>query len=113
MAKTMAPKSPKKAKPYCFVCYSSREAHVGILIESLKIVFSASFDIRLTPSDLVSGASQRAEIMKLIEGCAFGVVSIDGLRPNVVFEYGALHAHKKPILVFKEHEALVDINSYY
>lgn len=109
----MAKKSAEKTKPYCFVCYSSREPHIALLIECLRIVFANHFDVRLTPSDLVAGASQRAEIMRLIRDCAFAVVAIDGLRPNVVFEFGALHAHGKPVIFLKEAAATVDIRSYY
>jgi hypothetical protein len=109
----MAKKSATQAKPYCFVCYSSREPHVGLLIECLQIVFAKHFDVKLAPSDLESGSSQRAEIMRLIRNCAFAVVAIDGLRPNVVFEFGALHAHEKPVIFVKEQTAEVDIRNYY
>ncbi|MGC2322798.1 MAG: hypothetical protein WA463_09230 [Terriglobales bacterium] len=106
-------KSARKARPYCFVCYSSREPHIDLLIECLRIVFTKHFDLRLAPSDLESGSSQRAEIMNLIRNCAFAVVAIDGLRPNVVFEFGALHAHGKPVIFIKEQNAEVDIRNYY
>jgi len=84
-----------------------------LLLECLRIVFTKHFDLKLAPSDLESGASQRAEIMRLIRDCAFAVVAIDGLRPNVVFEFGALHAHDKPVIFLKEAAAQVDIRSYY
>ena len=50
--------------------------------------------------------------MKLIEGCSFATVVLDGLRPNVVFEYGILHAKKKPIMLFKEVDAQVDVRGF-
>ena len=78
----MAKNPAKQTKPYCFVCYSSREPHVALLIECLRIVFTKYFDLKLTPSDLVSGASQRAEIMKLIEHCAFAVVALRRFAPK-------------------------------
>lgn len=101
----MAKKSAEKAKPYCFVCYSSREPHVALLIDCLRIVFAKHFDVKLTPSDLVAGVSQRAEIMRLIRNCAFAVVAIDGLRPNVVFEFGALHAYGKAVNFFERSDS--------
>lgn len=76
-------------------------------------MFTNYFDVKLTPSDLVSGVSQRTEIMELIRNCAFAVVAIDGLRPNVVFEFGALNAHSKPVIFLKENAAEVDIRGYY
>jgi hypothetical protein len=109
----MAKKPAKPTKPYCFVCYSSHEPHVALFIECLQIVFSKFYDVRRTPEAMESGASQRKEIMASIKGCAFGIVCLDGLRPNVTFEYGALHAHDKPLLLFGEAEAQVDIAGYY
>ncbi|MGA7648707.1 MAG: hypothetical protein WBW01_19525, partial [Terriglobales bacterium] len=72
---------------------------------------SPSFDLRLTPSALESGADQRSQIIDLIEGCSFAVVVLDGLRPNVTYEYGLLEAYGKPIILLKEQSATVDIKS--
>ena len=91
--------------PTCFVSYSTRESHVSLLIECIEIVLTPHFKVERTPSALQSGASQREQITKLIQDCAFGVVILDGLRPNVVFEYGILHGLKKPVIFFKEAEA--------
>ncbi len=40
----------------------------------------------------------------------FGVVVLDGLRPNVVFEYGVLHELTKPVILLKEKNAILDID---
>ena len=100
-----------RQRPYCFVSYSSREPHVNILFPCLWIALSSSFDVRLTPSALESGASQRAQITELIAGCAFAIVVLDGLRPNVTYEYGLLDACDKPVILLKERTATVDIKS--
>jgi hypothetical protein len=99
------------AKPYCFVSYSSREPHVQILFPCLWIALAPSFDVRLTPSALESGADQRSQIIDLIEGCSFAVVVLDGLRPNVTYEYGLLEAHERPVILLKEENATVDVKS--
>jgi hypothetical protein len=65
--------------------------------------------MKVTPSALQSGSSQREQITKMIEGCSFAVVCLDGLRPNVIFEYGILHGKNIPIMLFKEADAQVDI----
>jgi hypothetical protein len=101
----------EKTKPYCFVSYSSRESHVPILFPCLWIALSRNFDLRLTPSALESGADQRSQIVDLIKRCSFAVVVLDGLRPNVTYEYGLLEAHDKPIILLKETSATVDIRS--
>ncbi len=99
--------------PTCFVSYSTREAHVSLLIECIEIVLTPHFKVNLTPSALESGASQRDQITRLIRDCAFGMVILDGLRPNVVFEYGILHGRGKPVIFFKEVEAHVDIAGFF
>lgn len=99
----------RKSKPYCFVSYSTREPHINVLIPCLWIALSPGFDLRLTPSPLESGTDQHSKIVDLIKGCAFAVVVLDGLRPNVTYEYGLLVAHEKLIILLKEDNATVDI----
>ena len=99
--------------PTCFVSYSTRESHVNPLIECIDIVLTPHFKVERTPSALQSGASQREQITRLIEHCALGVVILDGLRPNVVFEYGILHGLRKPVIFFKEVEAQVDVRGFF
>ncbi len=103
----------RSARPYCFVSYSTREAHVPLLIDCLRIVLGPHFEIKLTPSALESGASQRDQIIQLIENAAFAAVVLDGLRPNVVLELGFILANHKPVLLFKEADAVVDIQGLY
>lgn len=109
----MPKRKSETQRPYLFVSYSTREPHLKLLIECLRIVFLPYFDLKLTPSALESGASQRDQITKLIAGCSFGVVCLDGLRPNVIFEYGILHGRKKPLMLFKEGGAQADIRSFF
>lgn len=104
-------KTPLTSKPYFFVSYSSREPHVSVLIPCLWIAFSKQFEMKLTPSALESGASQLAQITKLIRDCSFAVVVLDGLRPNVVFELGIIHREGVPAILLKEKNARVDIQS--
>jgi hypothetical protein len=101
----------QKTRPYCFVSYSSREPHVQILFPCLWIALSSCFDLKLTPSALESGSSQRTQITDLISKCSFAVVVLDGLRPNVTYEYGLLEACNKPVILLKEKSATVDIKS--
>jgi len=98
-------------KPYCFVSYSSRESHVNVLFPCLWIALAPHFGLRLTPSALESGAGQRPQIVNLIERCSFAVVVLDGLRPNVTYEYGLLEAYKRPVILLKEKNATVDVRS--
>ena len=108
----MSKKQPRQERPTYFVSYSTREPHVKLLIECLGIVFKGYFEMKITPSALQSGSSQREQITDIIGSCSFAVVCLDGLRPNVVFEYGILHGTNIPIMLFKEAEAQVDIRGF-
>ncbi|MGO9589096.1 MAG: hypothetical protein ACLP3K_03490 [Candidatus Acidiferrales bacterium] len=103
----------KVIKPYCFLSYSSKEPHIKTLIPCVWLAFAPHYDLKLTPTGLASGAGQLKQIMNLAEGCAFAVVALDGLRPNVVFEYGLLEALHRPVILLKEKDATVDVRSYF
>jgi len=55
-----------EARPFCFVSYSTREPHVGLLLECAKMLFSPHYGVELTPSALASGASQRDQITQFL-----------------------------------------------
>jgi tetratricopeptide (TPR) repeat protein len=50
---------------------------------------------------------------KLAEDCAFGIVILDGFRPNVLFEYGLLRGKEKVILPLQDKKACIAIRSLY
>src|SRR5579872_7208110 len=83
-----AKSSEPEPRPYCFVSYSSRESHFHALLPCIWIAFSAKFDVKLTPSALESGADQLSQINEMIDKCSFAIVVLDGLRPNVTYEFG-------------------------
>jgi hypothetical protein len=113
LEKTLPRREAIPESPYFFVSYSTREPQVPVFIDCLRIVLGPHFKVKLTPSALESGASQREQIMELIERCSFAIVILDGLRPNVVFELGVIYAKGKPLMLFKETDALVDIHGLY
>ncbi len=101
------------AKPFYFLSYSTGEPQIKLFVECLEIVLGNYFDLRQTPKSLAIGKSQHDAILASIANCAFGVVCLDGLRPNVVYEYGAMRGARKPVLIFKEESAKVDIGHFY
>lgn len=50
---------------------------------------------------------------ELTEECVLGIVCLDGLRPNVIYEYGILKGKNKPIIPIQDKTASVAIKSYY
>jgi hypothetical protein len=116
MAKRLPPPrivANPEEKPYCFISYSTREPHVNLLVECVKMLFLSHYGVEVTPSALESGASQRDRITELISNCTFGIVCLDGLRPNISFEYGVLHGKQKPIILLREQTARVDITGFF
>ena len=100
-------------RPSYFLSYSTGEAHIAIFAECLEFVFRDAFIMKRTPEALQSDDSQHDVIFETIRNCAFGVVCLDGLRPNVLFEYGVMRGAKIPVLLFKEENASVDVAHFY
>jgi hypothetical protein len=106
-------RSAPPAKPFYFLSYSTGEPQINFFAECLEIVFRDHFRLERTTGALEAGGSQYDAILDRIRNCIFGVVCLDGLRPNVVFEYGALVGAGKVVLLFKEGTATVDIPHLY
>lgn len=98
---------------YVFVSYSTREEHIQIFLDCLEQVIGVDFEIRKTPEILEASQSQLAQIIEAVGGCALGIVLLDGLRPNVVFEYGLLTGMRSPTLLFLEKDATADIRGFH
>jgi len=50
---------------------------------------------------------------KLAEDCIFGIIILDGFRPNVLFEYGFLRGKEKVILPLQDKKACIAVKSLY
>jgi tetratricopeptide (TPR) repeat protein len=100
---------------FCFLVYSSKEKHIEIVIDCIESVIKEkeSCDIKRLDDSLKSEDSQYLELRDLLSECSFGIVILDGLRPNVVFEYGILKGLRKPCIVLLEEEADVDVINYH
>jgi tetratricopeptide (TPR) repeat protein len=53
------------------------------------------------------------KLQESIEKCVLGIIVLDGLRPNIVFEWGFLEAMKKPIITLKSKYAFINIENLY
>src|SRR6266404_1058254 len=116
MAETTKPTenaAEAKEVPTYFLSFSTGEPQIEFFSECLEAVFGKYFRMQRTPSALRSGESQHDTILDSIKKCAFGVVCLDGLRPNVVFEYGVMRGIGMPVLLFKEEAATVDIRHFF
>jgi hypothetical protein len=100
------------AKPSLFFSYSMAEQTSVLLSTIVWLVFHSGFKVCFTPSALTSGQSQLIEIEKQIAESALGVVCLDGLRPNVVHEWGYMRGAKKPVILLKKEDATVDVRHF-
>lgn len=101
-----------RAKPTLFFSYSTAEQTNVLLSMVVWVVFHAQYKVLLTPSALTSGHSQLEEIENQISNSAFGVVCLDGLRPNVVHEWGFMRGRSKPVILLKKEGATVDVRHF-
>lgn len=88
----------------CFIVFSSKEEHIENVIDSIEMVIKGEYDftVKRLDKEIGSDESQYETILDILKECSFGVVILDGLRPNVMFEYGLLKGLGKPVMVFKE-----------
>jgi hypothetical protein len=100
------------AKPDLFFSFSTAEPTRIVLSTFIWIVFHNEYNLRFTPSALTSGQSQLQEIEKQISGSTFGIVCWDGLRPNVIHEYGFMRGLEKPVILLKKEDATVDVRLF-
>jgi tetratricopeptide (TPR) repeat protein len=56
-----------------------------------------------------SQESNFEKVLELSKKCILGVVILDGLRPNVLFEYGLLKGLEKPIIALKDEDAYISV----
>lgn len=109
---TDAPQPAAPGKADFFFSYSTAEQTNSLLSTLLWSVFHNVYNIRITPSALTSGASQLSKIEKEISESAFGVVCLDGLRPNVIHEWGFMRGHGVPVILLKRDGATVDVRHF-
>lgn len=100
---------------FCFVVFSSKEEHIEIVIDCVERVIKEkeNYEVKRLDNSLKSEDSQYKELTDLLSGCSFGVIILDGLRPNVLFEYGILKGLGKPCIVLLEEKANVDVINYF
>ena len=99
----------------CFIVFSSKEEHIENVIDSIEMVIKGEYDftVKRLDKEIGSDESQYETILDILKECSFGIVILDGLRPNVMFEYGLLKGLGKPVMVFKEKNASIDVRNFY
>ena len=99
-------------KKTCVIVYPSKKyvhyiEHIIKVIEEVMGVLN--IEVKTLSEDVKPQGSNFQTILELLENCILGIVILDGLRPNVVLEYGMLLALKKSIIVLKDKNAEINI----
>lgn len=100
----------------CLIVYSDR-THVDYINNILNpirdLLPELGFNPKFLSEEIESLKHYGYTVEQLASQCPLGIVILDGLRPNVLFELGILFGKNKPIIVIQDEEAKVSIKSYY
>jgi len=96
----------------CVVVHAEKKyvPYIENVIDNIKKVMEDyNIDVRTLSGTVKPQNSNFQTILKMLKNCIFAIVIFDGLRPNVVLEYGILLSLEKPIIVLKENNAYFNI----
>ena len=100
----------------CALVYSSRKhcSSAELLTSLFEVQLrSAGYEPKRLTDEMRSCCDYLDGVRKLITECALGVVFLDGLRPNVTFEFGWLLGCGKPVILLASRGASVSVRTYY
>ncbi len=102
--------------PRAFIVYSS-SPHVSYINDVLEVIESVLRSMDIDPyylRDQIRGGELYPPVLqKMITQSDMGIVILDGLRPNVAFEYGLLIMRNIDIIPFKKSDAKYSIKSLF
>ena len=78
-----------------------------------QTLIEEGFKIRLLSDEARDLTRYVDEFAKIANECVYGVVVLDGLRPNVVLEFGILIGLKKPFTLLKSKDAEISVKTLY
>ncbi|KKN29626.1 hypothetical protein LCGC14_0842150 [marine sediment metagenome] len=102
--------------PRAFIVYSSKR-HVNYIDEVLSVIKSVldSFNIEIIPLGEGFRGVRYIPVMirKNISESDFGIVILDGLRPNVTYELGLLQMRDIDVIPLIKDDAQLSVKSFY
>ena len=87
--------------------------YIQHIISNIHGVMDYYFEVKTLKDGVKPQGSNFQTIKQLLKDCVLGIVVLDGLRPNVVLEYGILLGSDKPIIVLKDNNAEIDIENLF
>jgi len=102
--------------PHAFIAYSSKK-HVPYINEVLEVVNVVLKDMDIIPFNFSKMIRAREKIptklREIITQSDMGIVILDGLRPNVVYEFGLLQTQGLHIIPLKKSDAKLSVKSFF
>ncbi len=102
--------------PRAFIVYSSKR-HVPYIEDVMEVIDKVLKSLDIDPyylsHQIRGGLSYPPLILEMITQSDMGIVVLDGLRPNVAFEYGLLSMRNIDIIPLKKSDAKLSIKSLY
>ena len=79
----------------------------------IREVMENYFEVKTLSDEVKPQKSNFQTLLQLLndKNCILGIAILDGLRPNVVLEYGILLALDKPLIVLKDENAEIDVKN--
>ncbi len=91
--------------------------HCSYIDQILDKIEKILIKSKIHPEILTSKENSEKVIINVLEekikNCDFGIVIIDSLRPNIIFEYGLLRGMDKPIIFLISDQARINIINFY
>jgi predicted Rossmann-fold nucleotide-binding protein len=92
----------ERLKLPCFVIMPFRKGYDALFKDAIKPAVEAAGYLPVRTDMLNAPGEILATIGRGIENCACAIAVITGLQPNVMYELGLAHAHRKPVLILLE-----------
>jgi len=101
----------------CVIIYSDSRhvTYINTVVDQIQDDLEKAYNFKVNRLGAIieSGQDYLIKLKELIDSCVLGVIILDGLRPNVVFEFGFLLGKQKPFIVLKSKDATVSIKGLY
>ena len=97
----------------CVILHADKQyvSYIDNVIHIIREIMGNYFEVETLSDSIKPQESIREKISNLLKDCVLGIVILDGLRPNVILEYGALLALGKPVIVLRDENAEIDIKN--
>jgi hypothetical protein len=98
------------------IVYSEKQHvnYVYTILDSIEThLENIGYKVNRLGDQIRSGQNYLNKLEQLIDNCVLGIIILDGLRPNVLFEFGFLIGKQKPVIILQSRDAYIGIKTLY